>query len=260
MLRKAHRFDDSQAFLPDFSRAAYRRGRKALLEQNKVVAHRLYARGGKHRRGQMHHDVVGMDRRLEYVFDRHKVPNPLERLNDARRIAGGQGRDLFRAQRQADRHLSVLRQPAGTEVALLFGQGDFFCHMKLVKYPAEYERSQIAGDDQDMLAVLQIRRDFARDLLMARRHHVDCNELRARNSLFDVGCGGFYPSNRMDLPAQQDTAVGFDLFKTSGEPFAVAERDAKALISIDRRSGVAGGPAADHCDFFDQLGTSFPDF
>lgn len=154
-----------------------------------------------------------------------------------RGVSQAAGTRSFSAQRQADRHSASASARAGTEVALLFGQGDFFCHMKLVKYPAEYERSQIAGDDQDMLAVLQIRRDFARDLLMARRHHVDCNELRARNSLFDVGCGGFYPSNRMDLPAQQDTAVGFDLFKTSGEPFAVAERDAKALISIDRRSG-----------------------
>ena len=231
-------------------------GGKGVFEEGVLIALVVDLRRGENGAGHVIDDVSGVDRPFKHVLARGVLHDALQLPEDEFGVRRGQGVDLpLQAQRQADGHFGGGRQTAGAEVPVLLGQGHFGGHAHLLKDPPENEGPQISGDDQDVLALLQVGGDAAGDLLVAVSGYVDKDGLGAADCRRcvggDPGGGGAAPEPSPELDAAQ-LPHGREL---PGEPLVVIQGDLKSAHGHHRGDGVPGCARADYGNAFDHNST-----
>ena len=214
--------------------------------------------GGENGARDVVDDVARIDDAFKDVAVGAVFHDALEILEHARSIGGGEGSDLaLEIQGHAGRDFGLAGQTAGAEVAFLLGQGDLGGNAHLVENLAEHEGGEVAGDNEDVLAVFHIGGDAAGDLLVTVGHDVDENDFRAADSLFGVGGHAHGLTRAVHAAAQCDAAELFDILEAGGEALIVVEGDFKAALGHNGSNGVAGGTGADNGNFTNHNTFSF---
>ncbi len=116
--------------------------------------------------------------------------------------------------------------------------------------PAEYEGPQIAGDDEDVLAVLQVGSDAAGDLLVAVGGDVDKNGLSAMNGLSGVRSGLGRTACAPNFAPELNKTQFLHRIQLFAETRVIVKSNLKAAHGHDGGDGVSGGTGANDSDMF----------